>query len=100
MFPKGRGLPNPFKLAYDYFRTPRFNPLDMHKQNVSLVTFNLSFLFERKDLLEEAMAYLYSNFSEGRIRVPNVTVYPFDDVAKAHRDLQSGLTSGKLVLAP
>jgi NADPH:quinone reductase-like Zn-dependent oxidoreductase len=64
------------------------------------VTFNLSFLFDRTDLLSDAMAYLYPNFCKGRIRMPQITVYPFDEVAKAHRDLQSGLTSGKLALSP
>ncbi len=98
MFPKGRGVANPVKLLFDYLRTPRFNPVDLHKQNRSLVTFNLSFLFDRRDLLQEAMRSLYLWLQEGKIRMPNVTAYPFREVARAHRDLQSGRTVGKLVL--
>jgi NADPH:quinone reductase-like Zn-dependent oxidoreductase len=100
MFPKGKGLPNYVKLAYDYLRTPKFNPVSMHKKNCSIVTFNLSFLFDKGELLQEAMAALYPWYRDGVIRMPHVTVHPFEQVANAHRDLQSGLTSGKLVLAP
>lgn len=98
MFPRGWGVANPFKLIFDYLRTPRFNPVDMHKQNKSLVTFNLSFLFDRGDLLQDALASLYPWFKEGKFRVPDITTYPFADVARAHKDLQSGRTVGKLVL--
>ncbi|MFQ5568420.1 MAG: medium chain dehydrogenase/reductase family protein [Rhodothermales bacterium] len=100
MFPKSRGIANPFKLLFDYVRTPRFNPVDLHKQNRTLVTFNLSFLFDRHDLLREAIDALYPWFANGDIRMPAVTTYPFENVAQAHRDLQSGMTIGKLVLVP
>ena len=98
MFPRKYGFPNPIKLAIDYFRTPRFNPLGMHDKNYSLVTFNLSFLFHRADLLKIAMEDLYNWFSEGKISMPPIKTYPFTESAQAHRDLQSGLTVGKLVL--
>ncbi len=98
MFPRKHGFPNLLKLTIDYFRTPRFNPLGMHDKNYSLVTFNLSFLFHRKDLLKIAMDDLYTWFTEGKISLPPITTYPFTNSAKAHRDLQSGKTVGKLVL--
>jgi NADPH:quinone reductase-like Zn-dependent oxidoreductase len=100
MFPKTKGIPNYYKLMMDYFRTPKFNPVDMHKKNKSLITFNLSFLFYRKDLLDLTMGDLYPWFSEGTIRMPKITPYAFEDVAQAHRDIQSGQTVGKLVLVP
>lgn len=98
MFPKSKGMPNLFKLGYRYLKTPSFNPLDMHNTNRTIVTLNLSFLFHRTDLMEEAMNTLNSNFFEGKIKVPKITKYKFNDVAQAHRDLQSGQTIGKLVL--
>jgi NADPH:quinone reductase-like Zn-dependent oxidoreductase len=98
MFPRKYGFPNPIKLAIDYFRTPRFNPLGMHDKNYSLVTFNLSFLFHRTDLLKAATEDLFNWFSEGKISMPPIKSYPFIDSAQAHRDLQSGRTVGKLVL--
>jgi NADPH:quinone reductase-like Zn-dependent oxidoreductase len=98
MFPRKHGFPNLLKLAVDYFKTPRFNPLAMHDKNYSLVTFNLSFLFHRTDLLKTAMDDLSAWFSEGKILLPPITTYPFTNSAQAHRDLQSGRTIGKLVL--
>ena len=34
----------------------------------------------------------------GEIRPLDVTTWPFDDVSDAHRALESGTTTGKLVL--
>jgi len=100
MFPKNRGVPNFFKLTYDYLRTPRFNLIGMHEKNRAIATFNLSFLFNRTDLLKEAMKVLYKLFVEGKIGVPKVSTYPFEEVARSHQDLQTGKTVGKLVLIP
>lgn len=97
MFPRVHGSPNLFKIAIGYFRTPRFNLLGKHN-NYSLVTFNLSFLFHRTDLLKFAVDDLYKWFKEGKISLPPIKTYPFTDSAQAHRDLQSGRTVGKLVL--
>jgi NADPH:quinone reductase-like Zn-dependent oxidoreductase len=100
MFPKEKGIPNYYKLMSYYLRTPKFNPVDMHKKNKSLITFNLSFLFDRKDLLDKAMDDLYPWLKEGQIRMPKITSYPFEEVAQTHKDIQSGQTVGKLVLVP
>lgn len=100
MFPKEKGIPNYYKLMMNYFRTPKFNPVDMHKKNKNLITFNLSFLFKRKDLLDMTLNDLYPWLKEGQIRMPKTTPYPFEEVAQAHRDIQSGQTVGKLVLVP
>jgi NADPH:quinone reductase-like Zn-dependent oxidoreductase len=100
MFPKKYGIPNYVKLLVDYLRTPRFSPLSMHLKNKSLITFNLSFLFDRKDLLKIAMRSLRGMLEEGTIGLPEITEYPFDSVIRAHRDIQSGTTKGKLVLIP
>jgi len=98
MFARKNSILNHLKLVYSYLRTPRFHPIDLHNNNRSLASFNLSFLFDRGDLLEIAMRSLYAWFTEGKIRMPRVTVYPFREVSRAHRELQSGKTVGKLVL--
>ncbi|MCC6278246.1 MAG: zinc-binding dehydrogenase, partial [Oligoflexia bacterium] len=36
---------------------------------------------------------------EGKLLAPQVRVYPFNEVARAHQDMESGQTVGKLVLA-
>jgi NADPH:quinone reductase-like Zn-dependent oxidoreductase len=98
MFPKTGGKVNWIKLVLDYLKTPRFNPIHMTSENKSLITFNLSFLFERKDLLEEAMGDLIRWYQEDKIKVSKVQTFPFEKVGEAHRALESGQTTGKLVL--
>lgn len=98
MLPKKGGRVNYFKLVKDYLRTPRFNPIDMTSDNKSLITFNLSFLFDRKDLMTDGMEHLLKWISSGDITVPRIKTYPFEKIADAHRDLESGQTLGKLVI--
>jgi len=92
------GVANYFKLAYEYLRVPRFNPLNMTNDNKSLIAFNLSYLFHRLDLLEEAMRDLVKWVADGKIKAPALQEYPFEKVADAHRALESGKTVGKLIL--
>jgi len=94
------GVANYFKLIWQYFKVPRWNPLDMTQENKSLVAFNLSFLFHRKDLLLEAMQDLIKWVEEGTIIAPALQPFPLEKVADAHRALESGTTVGKLILKP
>lgn len=98
MFPKKGGKVNWPKLAMDFLRTPRFSPLDLTSDNKSVVGFNLSFLFERKDLQEEAFADLLKWYTQGLIRIPKIKSFPLEEVGLAHQELESGKTVGKLVL--
>jgi len=72
----------------------------MTQENKSLIAFNLSFLFHRKDLLQESMQALIKWVEEGKIKAPAVQPFPFEKVADAHRALESGATVGKLILKP
>jgi NADPH:quinone reductase-like Zn-dependent oxidoreductase len=98
MLPREGGRANRLRLAWNYLRTPCFSPFRLTTENRSVLGFNLSFLFDRAGLLERAMAYLLPLLSEGTLRPARVTTYPLSGVADAHRDLESGLTVGKLVL--
>jgi NADPH:quinone reductase-like Zn-dependent oxidoreductase len=98
MLSKRGGFPNYFKLAYEYFRIPRFNPINMTGDNKSLIAFNLSYLFHREDLIKESMRDLMKWVAEGKIKAPPVQIYPFEKVADAHRALETGKTVGKLIL--
>lgn len=100
MFPRSGGKVSWPKLIKDYLKTPRFNPLNMSSQNKSLITFNLSFLFDRQDLFSEAMDDLLKWYQEGMIRVPAVQSFALHEVGLAHKALESGQTVGKLVLLP
>ncbi len=99
MLPREGGRPNWLKLAWDWLRTPRFSPLDLTTSNRSVLAFNLSFLFDRSDLLGEAMRDLLRWLSDGSVTTPAVQVFPLEQVAEAHRAIESGRTVGKLVLS-
>lgn len=99
MFPKTGGKVNWPKLVKDYLRSPRFNPLEMTSENKSLITFNLSFLFNRKDLFQEAMSELLNWYQEGKLKAPEVKSFPVEKVGEAHQALESGKTVGKIVLS-
>ena len=100
MLPRKGGRPNRLHLLWDYTRTPRFNPFSLTTRNCGVLGFNLSFLFDRSGLLHEAMDQLLRWVEEGKIQPLAVQTYPFEQVAQAHRDLESGQTVGKLILIP
>lgn len=100
MMPKSGGTPNWPKLALDFLRTPRFSPLEMTNESKSVMAFNLSYLFDRVDLLHEAFAQIGGWLAAGQIVPPPVKTYPLAEVARAHADIESGNTIGKLVLIP
>lgn len=102
MLPRGRGEGRPrwTKLALDWLRTPRFDPLTMTNENKSVMAFNLSYLFDRPELMAEGMHALTSWAEEGKLSAPHTETFPMDRVADAHRAIESGKTVGKLVLDP
>jgi len=86
------------KLVWDWWFTPAFSPINMTSANKSILCFNLSYMFEQHTLLVEMMDTLLDLLVEGKIKSPTITIYSFEDVVKAHKDLESGMTVGKLVL--
>ncbi len=100
MMPRKGGKPKWLKLAADFLRTPRFNPLDLTMHSKSVLAFNLSYLYDRTDILDYAMTDLMAWLNDGSITAPPVTTYALDDVAQAHKDIESGQTTGKLILVP
>jgi len=100
MLRRGRERPSYVKLAADFLRTPRFNPIEMTNSNRSVLAFNLSYLFEEEALFQEATGELLAWLGEGTLRAQRTTVFPFDRVADAHGALESGDSVGKVVLVP
>ena len=100
MLPRGGKRRNWLKLAWSYWRTPRFDPLRMTNSNRSVLAFNLSYMTSRTELLQEALGQLLGWVAEGKLQMPAVTAYPLSDAAEAQRALESGQTVGKLVLLP
>lgn len=98
MLPKDGKSFNPIRLARDWLRIPRFNPLDLVQQNKTIAGFNLSFLFDRRDILKEGMDQLIEWVESGKITAPEIEIFDFANVGQAHLRLESGKTVGKLVL--
>ena len=92
------GRKNYLKLIWYYFRTPRFNPFELTGQNRTVSGFNLIYLFERKVLFQKIMETLLRMEKDGILPEMPVKAYAFEDVAAAHKDMESGKTVGKLIL--
>lgn len=100
MLPKSGGKLNWPKLVWGWLKTPRFNPIDLPNQNKSIVSFNLSFLFNRRDLLEEGMQDMLRWIAEGKLKPPVTRTFPLAQAADAHKAIESGMSVGKLILIP
>ncbi|CAN5466330.1 medium chain dehydrogenase/reductase family protein [soil metagenome] len=84
--------------ALRYLRMPRFGALELANNNRSVMGFNLSYLFDQQALIAAMMAELIEGMASGRFPPPPIMTLPLRDAAEAHRKLQSGRTTGKLVL--
>jgi len=92
------GKKNYSKLIWYYFKTPRFNPFHLTGENRTISGFNLIYLFEKESLFRKIMMALLKMDEERRLPEMPLTTYPFEDVAAAHKAMESGKTVGKLVL--
>jgi NADPH:quinone reductase-like Zn-dependent oxidoreductase len=99
MLPRDGRL-NWLRLARDWLRTPRFNPLRMTQENRSVLAANLSFLQSHAPSLRAGMLWLLQGFVAGRLQPLPVECHPLADAAGAQRRLESGQTIGKLALIP
>ncbi|MCM0606095.1 MAG: zinc-binding dehydrogenase [Xanthomonadaceae bacterium] len=98
MLPRSGERMNYFKLAWNYLRTPKFSPMTLTNHNKSILCFNLSYLFTKLDIFDEGIRYVLELLESGKMKPPQVTIFPYEEVAKAQATLESGKTVGKLVL--
>jgi NADPH:quinone reductase-like Zn-dependent oxidoreductase len=94
------GKLNWLRLAWDWLRTPRFNPLELTQRNRSILAANLSFLQSEAPRLREGMHWILDHVERGDLHPLPVETYPLAEAATAQRRLESGQTLGKLVLLP
>ncbi len=92
------GKKNYLKLMWYYFKTPRFNPFHLTGTNRTVSGFNLIYLFDKKTFFREIMERLLRLDRENKLPEMPLKSYPFEEVAAAHKALESGKTVGKLVL--
>jgi NADPH2:quinone reductase len=66
----------------------------------AVIGFWLMHLIERPQMLSEPLADLYMRAARGEVEAVVGETYGLSDVARAHEDIQSRRTSGKLLLDP
>lgn len=98
LFSKKGGHLNYLKAGLALLRMPRFNPLEMITHNRGVIGFNVSFLFDEKERIVDCIEGTRKKIEEGKIQPIPVTPIPFEDVAEAHRLIESGQSVGKIVL--
>lgn len=98
MMSRGKARPNWLKLAWGYLLTPRFHPLNLTNDNKSVLAFNLSYLFDEVPAFRAAMTEILGWLTAGKFKASPIQAFDFEQVGEAHRALQSGRTTGKLVL--
>ena len=102
MLPKEGGRLTPYQwlhMAWDWLLSPTFDPLEMVPSNRSVLAFNLSFLFHRADLFREVMGRVLDMIAAGELgEMQEPRLFKLEDVGKAHKAIESGMTTGKLVL--
>jgi NADPH:quinone reductase-like Zn-dependent oxidoreductase len=99
MLPQRGGRISWLKGLWGLATMPRFNPFTMVSENRGVIGFNLSYLFDRMDLMREGLDALLAWANAGRLKPLPVQVFPLHRVADAHRAIESGQTVGKLVLS-
>lgn len=92
------GRMNYFKAAWGLWKTPRFSPLHLISDNKSIIGFNLSFLFDRDDLVSEGMNAILAGVGQKKLRPLPITPFPLARAGEAHRLIESGRSLGKIVL--
>ena len=73
---------------------------ELLKTSRSVVGFWLMHLLDRRDMLEQPLADLFSRAARGELRPRVGGTYPLTDAARAHEDLEARRTTGKLTLDP
>ncbi len=88
--------PSYLKVAWRWLKTPRFKPLDMIAENKSVMAFNLIWLYDQMDLMQEQQATIMGL----DLPAPYVgTKYVFENAHAAIAHLQGGQSVGKVVLS-
>ncbi|MEY3713029.1 MAG: hypothetical protein RL321_649 [Pseudomonadota bacterium] len=94
-FMSGGARPNPFRLLAGWLRRPRLDPLAMIPLNRGLLAFNLIWLWEQASRLPESMRATLALIPSP----PHIGArFDFEQALEAMKLLQSGQTTGKVVL--
>lgn len=92
------GTFNIFRVLADVLTFPRVKIVDLMQSNSGVFGFNLGRMFGRKKEIADIMGKLLEMAGKGTIKPYIDKTYKPDDIAEAHRYLQSGASLGKLLI--
>jgi NADPH:quinone reductase-like Zn-dependent oxidoreductase len=79
-------------------QTPRFHPLKLMRDNISVIGVSLSGLQKRSALLQSEMAEIFRLYEAGKIRPVIGKSFPLAEAADAHRYIHERKNIGKVIL--
>ena len=94
--------PNLPRALLAWWRTPRFNPVEMIGRNTGVFGFHLAHLYGKHDVVTEAFAEIVRMVGEGELRPIVAHAFPLDGpgAVAAHRYLHERRNIGKVLLVP
>lgn len=99
--PMGSAMLSPFewlRMAKKVAVMPKFDAMDLTVSNKSILGFNLSFFAEEVEILSDLFDQILLWIEDGKLKCPRTCEMPMKNVAEAHTFIQSGKSSGKIVL--
>lgn len=91
---------NLLKLALQGLQVPWFHPIRLMNDNRTVAGVNLGHLWNHIELLSAEMDALIEHWRAGEIAPHIDSVFPFADVAQAHRRIEERRNIGKVLLIP
>ena len=96
----GGGKRNLWHMANQAARIPLYTPLKLMGDNRGVAGVNMGHLWGERALLRAALERVLELYVEGKISPHLEAAVPFDRAADAHRLLETGKNTGKVVLVP
>ncbi|KAL9185349.1 hypothetical protein ACHAXT_003126 [Thalassiosira profunda] len=99
--PMGSSMLNPLewvRMAKKAASLPKFDAMDLTVANKSILGFNLSFFSEETEVLSGMFDQVLEWIEEGKLSCPRICEMPMERIAEAHAYIQSGQSSGKIIL--
>jgi alcohol dehydrogenase len=98
MTPSG-ARPNWLKLAWQYTQIPRFSVFPMISENRTVSGFNVLLLWDQMEILGGLLDRCLDWAEQGKLRPRVSQVRPYTEAGALHAAMQTGKTTGKLVLS-
>jgi NADPH:quinone reductase-like Zn-dependent oxidoreductase len=80
------------------YETPRFHPLKLLRDNISVIGLNLGKMATRASVLRKELADLFALYTAGKIKPVIAKAFPMSEAAAAHQFIHDRKNIGKVVL--